>query len=358
MRRGGPNVILSEAEGGVEGSHPGIHILLQTYLQTKGQNMESQPYPSYSYHNFPRQFISYRWYKPILTLLLTIGIYLAFSFLIFAAAIVLGETNDPLAFFANILADLDNMDMYTASGAIMTWGGVAVILPSIAIANRIVYDRPLSSYASSRGGWNWGAFFKTLGFAALIMGVPMVLLSLFFPVGAVTHKVLFTVPGFILATLILPVQCVAEEYLCRGLLLQMFGSWFRISWIAIILQTAIFTSLHMYNVFGLISVGVMGFVAGVVTWQTKGLEASSSMHIINNLVVLYVSGFGIESSTSEISIPSFIFSLAIDIAYGVLVIIVGKRFNWFRAKKDIVGPFNAKKIEKAREWLPDDEDMY
>jgi hypothetical protein len=43
---------------------------------------------------------------------------------------------------------------YSGPGLLMAVGGVAGMLPALALAERIVRGRPFSSYSSSRGGWN------------------------------------------------------------------------------------------------------------------------------------------------------------------------------------------------------------
>ena len=320
--------------------------------------MPGNPYEpkTYEYTTYPRQFVSYRWYKPLLTAFLAIIIAFAMMMVVFALAFMTADTLDFIDYISSITADFSTMDMYSLSGALMTWGSIACILPAMAIANRIVYDRPFASMASSRGGWNWSAFFKCLGLAALVMGVPMVLQSVFFPLGLSDHVIRFTLPGVIAGVLLLPVQCVAEEYMCRGFLMQTFGSWFRLPPLAIILQAAVFTSLHMYDIYGMTSIAIMGLAMGIVTYITRGLEASSACHITNNMVILFISGLGIEGASNETGLISLIFAAVIDIAYAVLVVIIGTRRNWFRPKADIVEKFNIKKLKKAY-YMDNDEEL-
>ena len=50
----------------------------------------------------------------------------------------------------------------TEAGQIFTDLGVIVAIPALYLATKIVKDRPFSSYASSRGGWNFKLYFKAL----------------------------------------------------------------------------------------------------------------------------------------------------------------------------------------------------
>ena len=99
------------------------------------------------YMTFPRQFETYKWYKPILVLLLALAFVGVFFIGIALLYIVLsGEKN------------FNNANYY-GYGALISLGITASFLPALAIASKIVKDRPYSSYSSSRGGWNWKIFF-------------------------------------------------------------------------------------------------------------------------------------------------------------------------------------------------------
>ena len=121
---------------------------------------------SYKYATFPRQFLSYRWFKPILVALLTGVFMIVFQVILFLTAYI--WSGDPN--FANSFGDTyESMNIFTGPGALVEFGGIGVIVPALALATLIVRDRPFSSYASSRGGWNWGGFVKCLGIAFAVL---------------------------------------------------------------------------------------------------------------------------------------------------------------------------------------------
>ena len=134
--------------------------------------------------------------------------------------------------------------MNSEIGEIYSHLAIAIMIPSLYLATKIVKDRPFSSYSSSRGGWNTQLYLK-----AFI--IPFIL---FLVVGIIEHVILgnvgnyhFTILFFIILLIVVPIQCIAEEYVYRGLLMQTLGSWFNIPLLAVILQAIIFGFTHGYN---------------------------------------------------------------------------------------------------------------
>ena len=292
------------------------------------------------YTTFPKRFISYRWFKPILVALVVTVLFIALAIPLVALASLADYVGG-----TNVLMSMgygyDDLDTYTAAGAIVSLGGIAIMIPALALAALIVRDRPFSSYSSSRGGWDFRVFFKCLGVAAVTVALPILIFSL--ASEGVTGPVKFTVVGFILCTVLGPLQCIAEEYLFRGLLLQTFGSWFRFPAIAIALSALVFASQHPYDLTGVIEIFLTGVAFGVIVWYTKGLEASSALHIANNMTIFYCTGFGVGAISSEVDIVSTIFSLSVVTVYILVLVFLGGKRGWFgHVKRDIVTPYNAK----------------
>lgn len=302
----------------------------------------------HAYATYPRQFSPYKWYKPLLVGLIGIVMYFIASSILalcgYAINIMKGMGTEALS--GMMSGGYDTMNTYTAAGAIISLGSIAVIIPVLMLANRIINSRPFSSYSSSRGGFDFKIFFKCLLAAVVLVGVPLSIQALFFD----QHSgiVQFTVVGFILCTILVPLQCVAEEYFTRGYLLQTFGSWFKIPVLAIILQAVIFAALHPYNIIGVISTLISGLTFGFCVYITNGIEASSAMHIVNNMLAFYFAGFGLGAIHTNVDIPSFIMDIFVCVLYLAFIIFADKKLGWFNhKKKDDVSEFNAK-IEAKR----------
>ncbi|WP_296853702.1 CPBP family intramembrane glutamic endopeptidase [uncultured Methanobrevibacter sp.] len=273
------------------------------------------------YITFPRTFEKYRWYKPILVFIIGAIIYLILSLILIAVfSAIYGE---------NIMAQLLRGGyevMNSEIGEIYSHLAIAIMIPSLYLATKIVKDRPFSSYSSSRGGWNTQLYLK-----AFI--IPFIL---FLVVGIIEHAILgnvgnyhFTILFFIILLIVVPIQCIAEEYVYRGLLMQTLGSWFNIPLLAVILQAIIFGFTHGYNGIGNIGTIISGLVMGFLAWKANGLEVSSAFHTANNLSFSLLVMFGIQSTTSTIVMSDLIISTMSTVIFGILLYYIGKRSNWF-----------------------------
>ena len=228
---------------------------------------------------FPKTFEKYRWYKPILVFIIGLIIMLIFQLILM---VVFGAIYGESAM--DIITGGGYEVLNTNLGEIFTDLSVIVMIPALYIATKIVRDRPFSSYASSRGGWNFKLYLKALiiPFIALMVfqGIDVVING---ADGTYHFSILFLIASLILV----PLQCTAEEFVYRGLIMQTFGSWFKIPVLAIVLQAIIFSVSHGYNSLGLVEVFVSGLIFGFLTWKTNGIEVSSAMHTANNFSISF-----------------------------------------------------------------------
>ena len=304
-----------------------------------------KPVPEHEYPTYPRRFLSYRWFKPILVALLFFALYMGAT----VAMVVAGAIQqDGIENIMDIAGGYDNMDVASIPGILLNLGSLAIVIPILALAALIVRDRPFSSYSSARGGWDWSVFGRMMLLALLVCGVPNLIWVL------LDHEPLdnhFTVFTFLLLTVMGPLQCIAEEYLFRGLVMQTFGGWFRIPVIAVIGQALIFMSMHPYNLTGRLTILATGVMMGLMAWITRGIEASSAIHIVNNMIAFYADGLGISAIASEVSTLDLFVTLAIDAVY-VLALFFLRKKGWFdRIKKDDAAAFNEKvKTKYAKKY--------
>ena len=295
-----------------------------------------KPVPEHEYPTYPRRFISYRWFKPILVALLFGVLYLGATFVMVLVAAV---NQGGLESVMKIAGGYDSMDIASAPGILLNLGSLAIAIPLLALTALIVRDRPFSSYSSARGGWNWGVFGRMMLLAAAVCGLPN-LVWILLDHGPVNNQ--FTIATFLLLTLMGPLQCIAEEYLFRGLLMQTFGGWFRIPVIAVILQALIFMSMHPYNLTGKLTILATGCMMGLMAWISRGIEASSAIHIVNNMIAFYADGLGLGTIGSQVSVVDLIVTLIIDVVYVLLLLHLRKKGFFDRIKRDDAAEFNAK----------------
>ena len=275
---------------------------------------------------FPKTFEKYRWYKPILVFIIGLIIMLIFQLILM---VVFGAIYGESAM--DIITGGGYEVLNTNLGEIFTDLSVIVMIPALYIATKIVRDRPFSSYASSRGGWNFKLYLKALiiPFIALMVfqGIDVVING---ADGTYHFSILFLIASLILV----PLQCTAEEFVYRGLIMQTFGSWFKIPVLAILLQSIIFTVSHGYNSLGLIEIFVSGIIFGFLTWKTNGIEVSSAMHTANNFSISLFIMFGLRSATSSPQFNDVVISIVFDIILCAIMYYVIMKTDWFSEIKE------------------------
>jgi uncharacterized protein len=96
----------------------------------------------------------------------------------------------------------------------------------------------------------------------------------------------FVIVSLLLLVLV-PLQAAAEEYVCRGWLLQAVGAVVRAPWLPIGVQAAVFAAIHgAGTAWGLADLVVFGAVTGWLAVRTGGLEAGIALHVVNNLMAM------------------------------------------------------------------------
>lgn len=276
------------------------------------------------YITIGREFENYKWHKPLVTIILSAVIFFILTF-------VLGAIFQ-LA-FGDISAGLsDSYESLNTLGpaSLFSYMILVITIPAIYLASRIVKDRPFSSYASSLGGWRWKLYFKC-------MAVPLVIYVIFNIASSLTDGSAINIQQisplmFIAFAITIPLQCIAEEYLFRGLIMQSFGSWFNIPILAIIIQALAFGATHSYNSIGVVTIILGGVVYGLLAWKTNGIEASSALHTINNLTVFITIYLGLARTSTNVDIWAALFAFAIDLICLGLTYYVGTRYNWFESE--------------------------
>lgn len=306
----------------------------------------------HSYAVYGRQFKSYRWFKPVIVGVLFVIFYIIFA-AILSVTVVFTASHGAPGSFRDMLSTIfaggyDDMDLANAWQSVVSLGSVAIMIPALWLASAIVRDRPFSSYSSSRGGWSGKVFWKTLPIAMVCISVPAVIDSLFVEHGIDNYRMGFTLASFAVVTVLGPLQCIAEEYVFRGLLMQTLGSWFRLPVIAVLIQSGIFVTMHPYNTVGKISIFVSGTVFAVCALIGRGIEVSSAYHIANNMAVFYMQGLNVAVISSESTVQDLILESVCAAVFVLLMFTISKKTNWFNEiKKDDAAAWNAKIDEKA-----------
>ena len=285
-------------------------------------NENENKFPDYV--TFPRTFEKYKWYKPLLVIILGAILYLVFQVILL---VVFGAIYGENIIEGVLTGGYESLNTSDAS-VYFSYLSIAVFIPAIYIASKIVRDRPFSSYSSSRGGWNWKLYFKCL-LIPFVIYVVYTVISFFIggnKPGSDSHVSVITM---VLSLILIPFQCIAEEYVFRGVLMQTFGAWFKIPILAIIIQAVIFALGHSYNSIGVITIGISGVAYGLLAWRSNGLEASSAIHSINNLMSFFVVALGLGSGSSTVSLEDFAIDIAVTLISVIALYYVGNKKGWF-----------------------------
>lgn len=296
----------------------------------------------FAYHRLARSAPGYRWWKPLVTGLIALGIFIGFTIVL--VVVLLAST---LAFpevrpVITTLITTGEIDNSLPVILAFSLSSIAVILPSVWLARLIMGPRPVGLLSSIAGRlrWRWMArlilpVVIAYGASTLFSVVVLPLLTgERVPPVAVSPSTWTVV---LVAVLLVPLQATAEEFFFRGYLAQTIGGWLKHPLFAILLPVPLFTIGHQYDVWGLIDVSVFAVVAGWLVWRTGGLEASIVAHVVNNTVIFVIGAFGLIDVNSKTSSGLEVVISAVTLAlYAWLVLRAAKRFGLQRVR--IIAP--------------------
>lgn len=271
----------------------------------------------------------YRWWRGLLALLMTGGIVFAISMVLSVGAmaydIAMGNTT------LENYTSLDKLKMtpvlFLANNLILAGCIPAAYLSQWACTGQ--RPRWLSSVA---GRFRWGWLLRAVAF---IVPVYLVTLVIEFALSgtdglAVNPNTWFLAVVILLTT---PLQSAGEEFLVRGLLTRVVGSWMPKTAglvVAAIVSAVVFMSLHMaqdpwLNFFYI----VFALLASLLVWRTGGLEAAIAMHVVNNLTSMVTLPFRDISNLFDrqagVGDPTMLFQLVVMLAAVALVLWQAKR---------------------------------
>ncbi|MCR4813779.1 MAG: CPBP family intramembrane metalloprotease [Lachnospiraceae bacterium] len=282
------------------------------------------------YATHARTFEGYKWYKPLLVALLTFAFMGVLEFLLFGVvaiySIAVGDNiRDIIDGMRN---GFDSLDAYTVQGALISLGSIAMVVPALFLATKIIRYRPFGSYISLADKWRMKPFLICFLVSVIAVGIPNMIQIIL--TSENTHTIRFTVLGFILCILLVPLQSLAEEFLFRSLVMQTFGGWIKISVVAIIIQAVLFSLLHPYSIFGVIEVLFAGLIMGFTAHLTGGIEAGAAVHMVANLSIYILNGFGFKSIKTNVSISGVITALVLYSVFFAAILILKKKTKLFR----------------------------
>ncbi len=295
------------------------------------------------YHRLYRAQPTYRWWRPLVAIVMTVVFFFAVSFavaipvllVLFATGTI--DFTDPASLSQDALLKVLAPDMARPWTLLFGLGSIILVLPLVPLALRIAGIRPtgvrVSILHSVLFRLRWGWLLLTLGLSAVVW-IVLVVAQLAIGVAGGEQIGQFTtdpttyVVSMLIVLLLVPVQAATEEYLYRGVLLQSIGAWLRWAPFGVGFSALLFAVSHSYDGWGLLQVGLMGIGFAIVTIRTGGLEAGIAFHTVNNIGSFALSGtgaFGPTGMTTETGGPWAVVAQFVTVAIWVGVIEVFAR---------------------------------
>lgn len=286
--------------------------------------------------SYLREIAGYQWWRPLFTLLIVLGWIGVFEL---AAVLTLRSIIRELV-YGGAIRYLAAME-----GSVPLWlyilinfGVTAVIfLPPTLIGTVMADGRPVSTLTSRYGKMRWKTLAWCTGvaffWAFLIILLPKIIAGPDFLISRLDTSGFLV--NFIVVITVIPVQCAAEEYLFRGVVLQAFGRWIPPRYVltAPVIPAVIFASLHtQYGFWGKFVVFIMGLCTGYLVLFTGGLEAGIAIHTANNCTIglALILGLTNRSGSGALSEPvSITLDILMEVLFFVTVLALGHRFKWF-----------------------------
>ncbi len=289
------------------------------------------------------------WWKPLATIGVWYLLYtlLSLSVFFFGGLSLISEWGFQdyvqfLGFNTNTLAD----DLGPTS-VLVQFGSIALMLPALWWTVKIFKNQSFGSISSVFGHLRWGAIVKS----TLTAGILFTLLNTVSAVvdllsGAHYNIHMPSLVTLFFAITIVPIQCATEEYIFRGLLIQTMGRWIpRAAHILVpIIPALIFTSLHLYDWYGLSTILSLGLITGYLVMYTGGLEAGIGMHIANNVTIVFFQAFGLYDASagtdSSVGLLGAIIDISVQLIIAACIVWGAAKKHWFDTEGiDLAGHF-------------------
>lgn len=249
------------------------------------------------YHRLSHADPKGAWWKPLVEAVIGVPLYLVLSLLLvvaFSFVLLLGLDPalpaDPSYLLLAASSEIFEQEALRSPATfVFLFGSVALMFPALWVARLILGPKPWGLIHSVAGRMRWGWLATCCGLAALLV----VVLPLAFDLAVGARYIPSTslptgglIAMLVAIILVVPVQAYAEELVFRGYLMQTIGRWLKHPAWAIVIPAPLFMLGHLYDLWGQLSVLVMGLAAGYITWRTGGLEAAIALHVVNNLLAM------------------------------------------------------------------------
>jgi membrane protease YdiL (CAAX protease family) len=230
----------------------------------------------------------YRWWKPLLCLLLVVLMAVLMMWLAIVPVLIAGLVSGAPDLVAYITPDIANLGPI---GFIYLNLSLIVLIPASGLSIWIVHGIRPRFLSSVAGGIRWRWLLRCIA-------VILPLWALYTGLGVLVEP--FTSPRpdhwialLVIVVLMTPLQAAGEEYFFRGWIMQNVGAWFArpmVGLVASLVVSAVaFSTAHLSpDPWVLGTIACLAVASGLAAWRTGGLEAGIAMHAVNNVLTFFV----------------------------------------------------------------------
>lgn len=296
------------------------------------------------FHRLARETPDYAWWRLPVAGFLTVVLYLVASTVLILSAFLLMSAFDGPGRLGEWLDDAGEINLDRPDFFALDMLSLALLIPSVLLAVLATGPRRIGYLTSVTGRMRWGWLRHTSLLATIVFGGGIgALVALSYWGDPESVQAPTAIDGRVVLMLILvftltPFQAAAEEYVFRGYLLQLVGSWSRFAWIPVVVSVPIFVSGHAYNVWGMIDVGLFGLMAAFLVVRTGGLEASIAAHTLNNVTLMVFDSLGMFAASEGGGPLDLIPTVIINLAFIAVVERSVRRHGIVRLRPPIPAP--------------------
>jgi membrane protease YdiL (CAAX protease family) len=230
----------------------------------------------------------YRWWKPLLCLLLVVLMAVLMMWLAILPVLIAGLVSGAPDLVAYITPDIAHLGPI---GFIYLNLSLIVLIPASGLSIWIVHGIRPRFLSSVAGGIRWRWLLRCIA-------VILPLWALYTGLGVLVEP--FTSPRpdhwialLVIVVLMTPLQAAGEEYFFRGWIMQNVGAWFArpmVGLVASLVVSAVaFSTAHLSpDPWVLGTIACLAVASGLAAWRTGGLEAGIAMHAVNNVLTFFV----------------------------------------------------------------------
>jgi membrane protease YdiL (CAAX protease family) len=271
----------------------------------------------------------YRWWKPLLAILLGSALLLGFSLIAVVPPLVVGLLTGVSDLGGYIFSSLTDVDHLGPVGFVALNLSLIVLIPAVMLSTWIVHGVRPRFVTSVAGGLRW-RWMRT----CLLVVVPVWVV--YFGISLLADPTVGTRPPqwvalLVIVLLMTPFQAAGEEYLFRGWFLQAVGAFARRPWLPIAVQSVLFAAMHGWGTpWGFADLVIFGALAGWLTVRTGGLEAAIALHALSNLLAMVPAaagrtGLATDATATDMTWRYVLVDVVFLVGYAVLVARAARR---------------------------------